>query len=188
MRRERCCCLERSHLGESERRLRPSGSVVSAVNWPEVGSGVRESLFEDVVSGGGVSLGGSVVVSSSVESSVESSVGSPVVPSFVSVDVELSGGVKPLVSIVLDDGDKSGVSVEFESVVKSVMFMQLFEVTLERSLLFIRVGSCLAGIIQEVVVVVLTPDMSYVGFVRLVVYVPEVSFEIVAGSIMVVAL
>jgi hypothetical protein len=56
---------------------------------------------------------------------------------------------------------------------------------LERSVLFIRIGSWLAGI-RQVVVVTLTPDVTYVGSVRLVVYAPAVSFEIVAGSKMVV--
>ncbi len=60
---------------------------------------------------------------------------------------------------------------------------------LERSVLFIRVGSMLAGIRQVVVVVVLTPDVTSeidVGSVRLVVFAPAVTFEIVEGSTMVV--
>lgn len=158
---------EDSHSGESDRRLRPFGSEVSAVNWPEVGSRVPEepSESEDVVSDGGVSLGdvGLVVelsggvellvsvfvelsvgssdgslVGSLVESSVKSSVGSSV----VSMDVELPGGAKPLVSVVLDDGDKSFVSVEFDTAVELVKSVQLkIEVRLERSVPFMLVGS-----------------------------------------------
>jgi len=179
---------EGSHFGEGDRRLRPFGSVVSAVSWPEGSETPEEPLSEDVVSGGGVVSdggvvsGGGVVVSpveSPVESLVGSLVGSLVEPSFVSVDVELSGGVKPLVSVVLYGG---GVSVEFDRVVELVMSVQLkIEGMLERYVLFIRVGSWLAGI-RQVVVVALMPD---VGSVRLAVYAPEVSFEMVAGSIMV---
>jgi hypothetical protein len=54
---------------------------------------------------------------------------------------------------------------------------------LERSVLFISVGSWLAENRHVVVVVVLTSDESYVGSVRLVVYAPAVSFGIVAGSV-----
>jgi len=97
----------------SDRRLRPFGSVVLAVNSPVAGSKIPEEPL------GGVSLGGSVV------SLVESSVGSLVEPSFVSVEVELSGGVKPLVSVELYDGDKSGVSVEFDRAVELVRSVQL---------------------------------------------------------------
>ncbi len=140
---EERCIRGGSHLGESDRRrLRPSGSVVSAVNWPDVGSEIPEDpLSEDVVSGGGeVSLGGLEVL---FVSSVVTMVVSLVVLSVVSVFVELSGGVKALVSVILEDGDKSvelsgGVkalvsviledgdkSVEFDSVVESVWSVQL---------------------------------------------------------------
>jgi hypothetical protein len=74
--------------------------------------------------------------------------------------------------------------VEFDRAVELVMSVQLSaEVKLERSVLFIRVGSWLAGNRQVVVVVALTPDESYVGSVRLVVYALAVSFEIAAGSV-----
>jgi len=116
-RRERSITGEGSHFWESDRRLRPFGSVVLAVNSPVAGLKIPEESM------GGVSLGGLVV--SLVESSVESSVGSLVEPSFVSVEVELSGGVKPLVSGVLFDGDKSSVSVEFDRAVELVMSVQL---------------------------------------------------------------
>lgn len=192
---------EGSHFGMSDRRLRPSVSEVSAVNWPEVGSETPEDpLSEDVVSsGGGVSLGGdevlvsagggrlvevlvSVLVSVLVESSVVSSV--------VSVSVESSGGVKSLVSVILDGGDKSVVSVEFDTVVELVGSVQLkSEVMLERSVLFIRAEIWLAGIRQVVVVVVLTPDVRFerdVASVRLVLFAPAVTFEIIEGSVMVV--
>jgi len=53
---------------------------------------------------------------------------------------------------------------------------------LERSVLFIRVGSWLAGITHVIVVVLATSDATFVVSVKLAVYAPEVSFEIVAGS------
>ena len=53
---------------------------------------------------------------------------------------------------------------------------------LERSVLFMRVGSWPAGITHVVVVVLPTSDATYVGNVILAVYAPDVSFEIVAGS------
>jgi hypothetical protein len=204
---------------------------VSAVNSPEVPSGVPEdpvSESEDVVSAGGVSMGGSdafgsvddvvelsgeaellmsvfvevsvgslvgsldgsleldgSLVESPVESSVVSSAVSSVVSSVVSVDVELSGGVKPLASVVLDDG---GVSVEFDISVELVISVQLkIEVMLERSVLFMSVGNWLAGI-RQVVVVVLTPDVTfemYVESVRLVLYAPAVTLEITDESVVV---
>lgn len=64
----------------------------------------------------------------------------------------------------------------------------MLETILERSVLFIRVWSLLAGIRQVVVVVVLTPDVTFemdVGSVRLAVFPSAVMFEIVGGSIMV---
>jgi hypothetical protein len=105
------------------------------------------------------------------------------------VDVELSGGVKPLVSVVLDDGDRSGVSVEFDRVVELFMSVQLYiEVMLEKSVLFMSVENWLAGIRQVVVVVVLMPDVTfemYVVSVRLALYAPAVTFETAEGSVMV---
>ena len=105
------------------------------------------------------------------------------------MDVELSGGVKPLVSVVLDDGDRSGVSVEFDRVVELVMSVQLYiKVMLEKSVLFMSAESWLAGIKQVVVVVVLPPDVTfemYVASVRLALSAPAVTFEMVEGSAMV---
>ena len=161
-----------------------------------VGSLVGSSIGSSVGSLVGSSVGSSVgsLVGSSVESSVESSVVlsivSSVVPSVissvVSVDVELPDEVRPLVSVVLDDRD---VSVKFERAVRSVMYMQLnIEIMLEISVLFMSVGSWIAGIRQVVVVVVLTPDVTFEmseGSVRLALYAPAVTFEIAEESILV---
>lgn len=91
---------------------------MSAVNWPEVGSVIPEDPLSEVsggVSGGVTSLGGSEVMSVSL-------VVSSVVSSVVSMTVELSGGDKSLVSVILADGDKS---VEFDTAVELVWSVQL---------------------------------------------------------------
>lgn len=136
---------EDSHSGESDRRLRPFGSEVSAVNWPEVGSRVPEepSESEDVVSDGGVSLGdvGLVVELSGgvellvfvfVESSVGSSVGSLVgslVESSVGSSVESSvkssvGSSVVSVDVELPGGAKPLVSVVLDDGDKSFVSVE----------------------------------------------------------------
>jgi hypothetical protein len=136
---------EGNHDPSEERFLRPDGSAVLAVNWPdEVDTPEESPLSEDEAAGGGgggggggwvlagggggggggvlaggaeelVSVGGAELVVLVV---VELSADEELV---VSVDVELSlGGVNPLVSVVLEE-DESVESVEFDREVELVV-------------------------------------------------------------------